>query len=87
MIKLRCLVFFYKICLVYIIMISLKVIFLVIENLKFILVMFKFYYIDYGDIYGDLYFGNMMYFYKDIIRKVKEDLDKMVLSYVNLCII
>lgn len=68
MIKLRCLVFFYKICLVYIIMISLKVIFLVIENLKFILVMFKFYYIDYGDIYGDLYFGNMMYFYKDIIR-------------------
>lgn len=49
-------------------MISLKVIFLVIENLKFILVMFKFYYIDYGDIYGDLYFGNMMYFYKDIIR-------------------
>lgn len=87
MIKPRRPVLFYKTCSVYTIMISLKAIPLVIENLKFILAMLKFHHTDYGDIHGDLHPGNMMYSYKDITRKAKEDLDKMAPSHANSCII
>ena len=68
LIKPRRPVLFYKTCSVYTIMISLKAIPLVIENLKFILAMLKFHHTDYGDIHGDLHPGNMMYSYKDMTR-------------------
>ena len=61
-------VLFYKTCSIYTIMISLKAIPLVIENLKFILAMLKFHHTEYADIHGDLHPGNMMYSWKDITR-------------------
>lgn len=49
-------------------MISFKVVFLIFENLKFIVGMFKYFYIKYEEVYGDLNFGNMMYFIRDVLR-------------------
>ena len=63
-------VLFYKTCSLYTIMISLKAIPLVIENLKFILAMLKFHHTEKADIHGDLHPGNMMYSCKDMTRKM-----------------
>ena len=59
-------VLFYKTCSSYTIMISLKAVPLVIENLKFNLAILKFHHTEYADIHGDLHPGNMMYSYKDM---------------------
>ena len=63
-------VLFYKTCSLYTIMISLKAIPLVIENLKFILAMLKFHRTEYADIHGDLHPGNIMYSCTDMTREI-----------------
>ena len=70
MIKPRRPVLFYKTCSLYTIMISLKAVPLVIENLKFILAMLKFHHTEHGDVHGDLHPGNMMYSHKDLTREI-----------------
>ena len=63
-------VIFYKSCSLYTIMISFKAKPLVLENLEFIVGMLKYLHTEHEEVRGDLNPSNMMYFCRDISRKM-----------------